>query len=179
MLKIITAPNPLLNTVCDPYAKNEFNTVAMRKFAKQLTKMMYKFEGVGLAAPQVGITKRMIVVDCTDQNPKDPFVLVNPEIVQSSKECSPGGEGCLSLPGIQVEINRHEWVRVSYADLEGNITQVEADGLLARCLQHEIDHLNGKTMFESCSASVRLKALQDYEMAKLNGARPGEVNSGN
>ncbi len=175
MLKVITAPNPVLNTVCGPYAENEFGTSAMRKFAKQLTKTMYKFDGVGLAAPQVGVTKRMIVVDCTDQEPKDPFVLINPEIVEASTSCTPGNEGCLSVPGIQVEISRSDWVRVSYMDIDGNTAEVEAEDLLARCLQHEIDHLNGKTMFESCSPAVRLQALQDYEIAQQKGAKPGEV----
>lgn len=175
MLEVITAPNPVLNTVCQPYTEAELNTSALRKFAKQLTKTMYKFDGVGLAAPQVGITKRMIVVDCTDQDPKDPMVLINPQILQASDKLVSGNEGCLSVPGIQVEIARSEWVRVAYVDLKGNNMEIEADDLLARCLQHEIDHLNGKTMFESCSPVVRLKALQDYEVAKQSGAKPGQV----
>ena len=175
MLKVITAPDPILNTVCAPYGESELGTPSLRKFAKQLTKTMYKFDGVGLAAPQVGITKRIIVVDCTDQKPRDPFVLVNPEIMDSWGNTTHDKEGCLSVPGIQIEIPRTEWVRLSYFDVEGEAFEIETDGLLARCLQHEIDHLNGKTMLESCPPHARLKALQDYEEAKRNGAKPGEV----
>lgn len=176
MLKIVTAPNPVLNTICTPYSEEDLGSKHLKKFAKQLEKTMYKFDGVGLAAPQVGVTRRIIVVDCTEQSEKHPLILVNPEIVEASNKLETLREGCLSLPGIQVDIERHESVVVSFYDVDGNHLQVSASDLLARCLQHEIDHLNGKTMFESCSVLARVQALQDYEIAKQNGAKPGQVD---
>ena len=172
MLKIVTAPDPILNTVCDPCVPGD---KSLKKLARQMEKAMYKNSGVGLAAPQVGVLQRLIVIDCTDQDPKDPTTLVNPEIVETRGEMVRDAEGCLSVPGINVEIERHEWVRVRYFDLDGNECEISGDGLLGRCLQHEIDHLDGKTMLESCGPLERLKALQDYEEAKARGAMPGDV----
>lgn len=84
-------------------------------------------------------------------------------------------EGCLSCPGISVPIRRKEYAVVRYLDLDGEEWMIEGDGLLGRCLQHEIDHLDGKTLFESCDLSARIQALHDYEEAKAAGAKPGET----
>ena len=84
-------------------------------------------------------------------------------------------EGCLSCPGVFVPIERQPWVRVRYYDLDGELWEIESDGLLGRCLQHEIDHLDGKTLFESASPHERIKALKAYEEAKRLGAKPGET----
>ena len=174
MLTIVEYPDPILRQMCEPCEPGD---PSLKRLAKEMAKAMYKTDGVGIAAPQVGVLKRIIVVDCdVDSKKKDPLVLVNPVIMELQGDPVTDVEGCLSCPGIGVPIERQPWVRVQYMDLDGDLWEIESDGLLGRCLQHEIDHLNGKTLFESCKPEVRLQALQDYETAKANGARPGDVN---
>ena len=174
MLKIIESPNPLLNTVCEPC---DLNDPQLKKLSKQMLKAMYKNNGVGLAAPQVGVLKRLIVVDCSLDDEPDPMTLENPEIVEAWGEDVIEEEGCLSCPGISVPIKRKEQVRVRYFDIDGEEWEIEANGLLARCLQHEIDHLNGITLFESASPREKIKALAAYEEALRAGAKPGETST--
>ncbi len=116
-------------------------TPEIEQLAQDMTETMLKSkpEGVGLAAPQVGVLKKMFAAQ-TDQGPR---VFVNPEIVKKSKETEIIEEGCLSLPGIWLKIKRSKWLEVRYLDKEGKIAKIKAEGLLARVLQHEIDHLNG------------------------------------
>lgn len=174
MMQVVTAPNPILRQVCEPC---EVGDKGLKKMANEMAKTMYACDGVGLAAPQVGVLKRLIVVDCdVESEKKNPLVLVNPEILETGGEMVTEGEGCLSCPGISVPITRPEFVKVGFYDLDGNECTVEADGLWARCFQHEIDHLDGKTLFESASPIDRIQALQDYEEALASGARPGEVS---
>ncbi len=175
-LPIVLSPDPVLRTVCEPC---EVGDKSLKKLGKQMIDTMYANSGCGLAAPQVGITKRIIVIDCSDPD-ADPelMFLVNPEIVELSGEMVKENEGCLSLPGISVPIKRHETAKVRYFDLDGAECVVESDGLLGRCLQHEIDHLNGITLFESCSPIDRIKALHDYRVAQESGAKPGDVAVG-
>ena len=173
MLKIITSPDPLLNQVCEPC---DLSDRSLRKLAKQMERVMYASDGVGIAAPQVGVLKRLIVIDVSPEDVRDPLTLVNPEILELGGELVTDDEGCLSCPGISVPIERREWARVRYFDLKGEEWEVEGDGLLARCLQHEIDHLNGITLFESASPRERLRALSAYEEANRAGAKPGEVS---
>ena len=175
MIKIVQSPDPLLNQVCEPCDPKKDKT--LKRLSKQMANIMYKNNGVGLAAPQVGVLKRIIVVDCDwDEETRDPIVLLNPEIVEIKGEPITDGEGCLSIPGITVPITRQPWVRVRYLDLEGELWEIESDGLLGRCLQHEIDHLNGKTLFESCSPTDRIAAVTEYETAIAAGAKPGETS---
>lgn len=174
-MEIVIAPNPVLRQVSEPC---EVGDKSLRKLAKQMAKAMYKHEGVGLAAPQLGVLKRLIVVDVDFENPEqNPMVLVNPEILETRGELATDEEGCLSCPGISVPVTRPSEVRVRYFDLDGNECEIEGDGLLARCLQHEIDHLDGKTLFESASPIDRIKALQDYDAALASGARPGQTSA--
>ncbi len=173
MLKIIESPDPILNQVCEPCVIGD---KSLKKLAKQMEKVMYASDGVGIAAPQVGVTKRLIVIDVSPEDVHDPLVLVNPEILELSGEPETEEEGCLSCPGISVPIERQPWARVLYYDLDGEAWEIEGDGLLGRCLQHEIDHLNGKTLFESASPRERIKALSAYEAAKRAGAKPGETS---
>ena len=114
-------------------------------------------------------------MDYTGKNDRDPLVMINPEIVELWGDMETAHEGCLSCPGVQIPITRPAFARVQYQDLDGELWEIEGDGLLGRCLQHEIDHLNGKTLFESCTPEVRLRALAAYEEAKAAGARPGET----
>ncbi|MBE6472255.1 MAG: peptide deformylase [Coriobacteriaceae bacterium] len=173
MLKIITSPDPLLNQVCEPCDPND---KSLKKLAKQMERAMYATDGVGIAAPQVGVLKRLIVIDVSPDDVRDPLVLVNPEILELDGELVTEEEGCLSCPGVSVPIERREWARVRYFDLKGEEWEIEGDGLLGRCLQHEIDHLNGITLFESAKPLDRIKALKQYEEAKRLGAKPGEVS---
>lgn len=173
-MKIVISPNPILNTVCEPCEPGD---PELKKLSKQMFKAMYKNNGVGLAAPQVGVLKRIITVDCGPEDDPDPMTLVNPEVVNAFGADETEEEGCLSCPGISVPITRKAEVVVRYYDLEGEYWELEADGLLARCLQHEIDHLNGITLFEAAAPRDRIKALAAYEDALREGAKPGETSS--
>lgn len=177
MLKIVESPDPILATVCDPCTPGDKSLV---RLAKQMAHAMYKTDGCGIAAPQVGVTRRLVVIDVDydpdDKSTQDPLVLVNPEIVELRGEPETAGEGCLSCPGVTVPITRQPWARVRYYDLDGERWEIEGDGLLGRCLQHEIDHLNGRTLFESCDPATRIEALRTYEQARAAGARPGDTS---
>ena len=162
MLSIVQSPDPLLNTVCEPC---DFNDKSLKRLAKQMAHVMYKNAGCGLAAPQVGVLKRLV-----------PIVVLNPVIVAREGEPVAEDEGCLSIPGISVPIARPPFARCRYYDLDGQLWEIEGDGLLGRCLQHETDHLDGVTMFERAEPMARLKALEDYERALAAGARPGETS---
>ncbi|MCI8367614.1 MAG: peptide deformylase [Eggerthellaceae bacterium] len=174
MLKIVLSPDPGLAQVCEPCDPKD---KTLSKLSKQMAHAMYTNDGCGIAAPQVGVNKRLIVIDVdyTGKNDRDPLVMINPEIVELWGDMETAHEGCLSCPGVQIPITRPAFARVQYQDLDGELWEIEGDGLLGRCLQHEIDHLNGKTLFESCTPEVRLRALAAYEEAKAAGARPGET----
>jgi peptide deformylase len=173
MLKIITSPDPLLNQVCEPCDPKDRS---LKKLAKQMERVMYATDGVGIAAPQVGVLKRLIVVDCSPEDVRDPMTLVNPELLDTWGEPEVNDEGCLSCPGVQVPIERKPWARVKYSDLKGEEWIIESDGLLGRCLQHEIDHLNGVTLFERAAPRDKIKALAAYEEARRAGAKPGDTS---
>ena len=173
-MKIVISPNPVLNRVAEPCVVGD---KSLKRLAKDMARAMYNANGVGLAAPQLGVSKRLIVVDCeTDDNGKDPLVLVNPEIQEVWGDEVTAGEGCLSCPGVNIPITRKPWVRVRYFDLDGDEWEIESDGLLGRCLQHEIDHLNGITLFESVAPELKLRALAAYDKAKAAGSKPGDVD---
>ncbi len=172
-LKIVVSPDPLLREVCDPCVIGD---KSLKKLAKQMARTMYRNNGCGLAAPQVGVLQRFVVIDCDQENGREnPIYLVNPEILEVSGEMLKDDEGCLSCPGISVPVTRHEFARVRYYDLNGKEMIIEGDGLLGRCLQHEIDHLNGRTLFESCAPMDRIRALRDYDAAIAAGALPGDT----
>ncbi len=173
-LKVVIAPDPVLETPCE---ECDLSDKSLRKLAKQMAKTMYKNNGCGLAAPQVGVSKRLVVIDCDqDDDEQNPIVMVNPVIVETRGRLVTEEEGCLSFPGISVPITRHEYAVARYFDLDGEEWQIEGDGLLGRCLQHEINHLDGKTMLDVCELSARIKAISDFEEAKKAGAKPGETS---
>ena len=174
MLKIVESPDPLLNQVAEPC---DLKDKSLKKLAKQMERTMYATDGVGIAAPQVGVLKRLIVIDVSPEDVRDPLVLVNPEILELDGEPETDEEGCLSCPGVTVPITRKPWARVKFYDLDGEEWEISGDGLLGRCLQHEIDHLNGITLFESASPRERIKALKAYEEAKRMGAKPGDTSA--
>lgn len=172
-MKIVLAPNPVLRQVCDPCQRGD---KTLKRLSRQMAKLMYRANGCGLAAPQVGLLQRLIVIDCDDSPKKNPIItLVNPEVEATWGEVVTAREGCLSIPGISVPIARPEFARVRYYDLDGEEQVIEGNGLLGRCLQHEVDHLNGRTMFEAAGPRERIQALQDYEYALAHGAQPGDT----
>ena len=121
---------------------------------------------------------QLVTIDCdySDKNDYDPYVLINPVIVEQSDHLVPFSEGCLSIPGISCEIERPDHVVVEAYDLDANLIRYEASGdLFCVCLQHEIDHLHGNTMFERLKPMQRIKAVKEYQDALARGARPGET----
>ena len=139
--KILIEPDPILRKKCSPLEKVDDQT---RKLMKDMLETMYKAPGIGLAAIQIGILKRIIVIDISkDEEKKNPLFLINPEITFRSKNTSVYEEGCLSLPGQFAEIERPAECHLKYLDFDGKIKELKAEGLLSTCIQHEVDHLNG------------------------------------
>lgn len=173
IVNVVTVPDPLLRQISEPA---EVGDKSLKKLARDMAKTMYRTDGVGIAAVQVGVLKRLIVVDCNvESRVHKPTVLVNPEILETDGPMETEREGCLSVPGITVPIARPAFARVKYYDLQGNEQTIEGDGLLGRCLQHEIDHLNGRTLFEAADPMARMEAIRAYKIARAHGAHPGEV----
>ena len=139
----------------------------VKTIAEDLVDTMYSAEGVGLAAPQIGINKRIFVMDCNDGQEKREYVIViNPEVISSSVELKTYKEGCLSIPEITEEVVRPEKVQVNYEDLSGKLKTEKLDGLWATCFQHELDHLNGK-LFIDYLKPIK-KTLIKNKIKKLN-----------
>lgn len=139
ILPIRHYPDPVLKQTCEPIGEI---TEEIRTLAKDMAETMYAAPGVGLAAPQVGISRNLIVLDCAPKGESELIVAINPEIIGGEGE-SFEEEGCLSVPGFYSRIERSARVKVRYLDLEGQSVEREADGLLAIAFQHEIDHLHG------------------------------------
>tara|TARA_Y100001970_G_C14018996_1_gene742472 strand:+ start:399 stop:923 length:525 start_codon:yes stop_codon:yes gene_type:complete len=139
--KILIEPDPILRKKCLPLETVNDDT---RKLMKDMLETMYKAPGIGLAAIQIGILKRVVVIDISkEEKKKSPLFLVNPEITYRSEKTSVYEEGCLSLPGQYAEIERPAECRLKYIDYDGKPKDLKAEGLLATCIQHEVDHLNG------------------------------------
>ena len=138
---IVIEPDPILRKKSDNLEKVDDE---LRILLDDMLETMYAAPGIGLAAVQVGILKRLIVIDISkDKEKKNPIFLINPEIISKSKNTSIYEEGCLSLPGHFAEIERPEECQIKYIDYDGRKKEMKANGLLATCIQHEIDHLNG------------------------------------
>ncbi len=138
---IIIEPDPILRKESSPIEQVDDE---LRNLLDEMLKTMYSASGIGLAAVQIGILKRLIVIDISKEDQsKNPIFLVNPEITFKSKNTSVYEEGCLSLPGHFAEIERPAECKVNYIDYNGQKKELQANGLLATCIQHEIDHLNG------------------------------------
>ncbi len=165
ILPIVQFPNPVLAMNCQPV--QEIND-QIRRLAADMGETMYKAPGVGLAAPQVGEPIRMVVLDVSEEK-NSLMTLINPVITQRSQELETGEEGCLSLPGIWEKVSRSSEITVEYTDLEGQEQELHADGLLAICIQHELDHLDGTVFIDHLS---RLK--YDRACAKLKKRRQQE-----
>jgi len=157
-LPILLVPDPRLRAKARPVGPGD--EAAVRELAPRMLAAMYAAPGIGLAAPQVGVGLRLFVVDLQKNEAPAPLVLVNPEIVAVSEEIALREEGCLSLPGQYAEVARPARVRMRYRDLAGAKQEIEADGLLATCLQHEYDHLDGRLFVDHLSALKRNMLLR-------------------
>jgi peptide deformylase len=141
--------DPILNKVCRPIQEV---TPRIRTLAEDMVETMYEANGVGLAAPQVGILKRLVVIDVGDEH--GPYIMVNPELLESSGEQT-GDEGCLSVPGKAGTVTRPNHVRAKYFDLDMNECEVEGEELLARAICHELEHLEGHLYVERVEGELR------------------------
>ncbi len=166
---IIWAPDPVLKTKCEPVAAVDD---AVRALMDDMLDTMYAAPGIGLAAPQIGVTKRVIVVDVSDKDePRNPICLANPEILWKAEETAPHEEGCLSIPDLYADVERPVAVRVAYLDRDGEKREIEADGLLGICLQHEIDHIDGVLFVDHLSSLKRNMIMKKMVKAKKARAR--------
>jgi peptide deformylase len=163
-LEILVLPDPVLR---QKSALVEAVNDETRRFMDRMLKTMYEAPGIGLAAIQVGEPRRIVTLDVArEEEPKNPLFLVNPEIVWSSEdERSTYEEGCLSIPDYYAEVERPAKVRVRYVDYEGKLQEREADGLLATCIQHEIDHLNGVLFIDYLSKLKRDLVVKKFTKA--------------
>ncbi len=157
LLPIITLPDPILRQKSTPIERVDDE---LRRTLDDMLETMYDAPGVGLAANQVNIAKRFIVVDAgnkkdDDGESRDPMCLINPEIVARSETLSSYEEGCLSLPDVHVDIERPDAITVRYLDRDGNQQELEAEGFLATVIQHEVDHLDGKLIIDFLSSLRR------------------------
>ncbi len=147
ILNLVIAPNPILQQKSSPVLKITEKT---KKLCNDMFETMYNFGGIGLSAVQVGILERIIVIDLQSKedkkSPSGQIIMINPEIAQTSQEPNLYNEGCLSFPDQFVNITRPKEITVKYLDIESNQCEIVADGLLSTCIQHEIDHLDGKTI---------------------------------
>jgi len=158
LLPILVVPDPRLRAKARPVGAADAERV--RDLAPRMLAAMYAAPGIGLAAPQIGELLRLVVIDLQKDEQQDPIVLVNPEIVAASKDLATREEGCLSLPGQYAEVTRPAVVKVRYQDLTGAKREIEGDGLMAACLQHEIDHLDGVLFVDYLSALKRNMLLR-------------------
>ena len=179
ILPLVTSPNPLLKKVSQPVlVVND----ELRKLMDDMVQTMYAEGGIGLAAVQVGVLKRVLVIDidyeeeglhhhhgsCNGVHVKNanPMYFVNPEIIEKSEELSSFNEGCLSFPGARAEVERPAEVRVKFLDYYGKEQVLNMSGIMATCIQHEIDHLNGITFIDHIS-----KLKRDMILKKMNKNR--------
>jgi peptide deformylase len=165
---ILLHPDPRLKAVAKPVTAFDD---ALRRLAEDMLETMYDAPGVGLAAPQVGVLSRLIVMDCTKDEPPRPLVLVNPEVVWTSEEKGPSEEGCLSIPEHYADVVRPREVEVAWTDLAGNPQRERFEGLWAVCAQHEIDHLNGKLFIDYLGTIKRGVITRKMEKLKRDLAR--------
>jgi len=166
---IITVPNETLKKISEPIEKVGVNE---KKLVNDLFETMYKSKGIGLAAVQVGILKRILVIDVSNKNEKrEPLSFINPVIKKISDETSIYEEGCLSIPDTFIEIERPKTCEVEYIDLNGKMKTLKCDGLLSTCLQHEINHLDGKLIIDHLSKLKRDIIIKKISKIKKNPDR--------
>jgi peptide deformylase len=173
-LEIITIPDRKLRLASDPVERIDDET---RAFMDSMLETMYAAPGIGLAAVQVGVPRRIVTIDVAQREDEgaapNPLFLVNPVILWSSDDRQTAEEGCLSIPEYYAEVERPARVRVGYLDRDGRPQELEADGVLAICLQHEIDHLDGKLFIDYLSRLKRDMVIKKFtKQARQNGKPP-------
>lgn len=167
ILPILTAPDPLLKKKCTDVAEVTNDT---RTLLDDMVETMYDAPGIGLAAPQVGVLKNIIVLDISDDGEEPaPMKMINPKVVWASDESSTYEEGCLSVPQSYGEIERPANVRVEYLDETGKLREIEAGDMFATCVQHEIDHLNGTLFIDHMSRIKRSIIMRKLTKMKKEG----------
>ena len=165
-MQIIVAPDSRLNQISK---KVEVIDDSIISTLNQMLECMYQNNGIGLAAPQVGILKRLVVIDCSEnEDIKKPLKLINPEITKSSKNISEFEEGCLSLPSQYAKVIRPSEITLKYINIEGLICESEFSGLEATCIQHEIDHLDGKLFVDHISKLKKNIIIKKLKKLKKN-----------
>jgi len=161
---ILTAPDPRLQAVSTDVEKVD---AEIRKLVDDMAESMYAADGIGLAAVQIGVPKRVIVIDLDQkEGKKNPRAFINPKIIWASEEMAVFEEGCLSVPEIWDDVERPARIKAEYLDLDGKKVELEADGMLATCLQHEMDHLNGVLFIDHLSRLKRGMAIKKLTKAK-------------
>ena len=166
---IITVPDETLKKISKPVEKVGTNEI---KLVNDLFETMYKSDGIGLAAVQVGILKRILVIDVSSQDKKNkPMTFINPVIKKVSEETSIYEEGCLSIPNTFIEIERPKICEIEFIDIKGKIQNLKCDGLLSTCLQHEINHLDGKLIIDHLSKLKRDLIIKKISKSKKNPDR--------
>lgn len=167
---LIILPDPILRQVSSPI---ETIDSEVKKLADDMLETMYDAPGIGLAAIQIGIARRMLVLDVSkDGEDKQPLVFINPEIVAATDARSVYEEGCLSIPDYYAEVERPAGITVKHLDRNGKEQLTQADGLLATCLQHEIDHLNGVLFIDHISKLKREMVIRKFtKAAKMRGSK--------
>ena len=166
-LTILRYPDPRLHKVAKPVEKVDDR---VRALVRDMFETMYDSNGVGLAATQVDVHERIIVIDVSEEG-DDPLVLINPKVVWTSDEKVTNDEGCLSVPGIYDAVERFERIRVEALDEQGQVQEVQGDGLLSRCIQHEMDHLMGKVFVEYLSNLKRTRIKTRLIKAEREAAK--------
>lgn len=173
VLPLVVAPDPRLKKKALPVARVD-DTI--RKQMDDMVETMYAENGMGLAAPQVGISNRVIVMDIArKEEPPKIFKMANPEILWESPEVKSYEEGCLSVPEYYAEVDRPSRVKIRFIDYENEIREIEADGVLAVCVQHEIDHLNGVLFIDHLSSLKRNIITRKLMKAKKAAAEPANA----
>ncbi len=168
--EILTIPDARLSTISEPVETIDDELLAL---LDDMLETMYDAPGIGLAAIQIGVPKRLVVIDTAkDDAPPRPHFLINPQITWTSEEMSTYEEGCLSIPDYFAEIERPSACRVTYLDRDGNEQEIEADGVLATCVQHEIDHLNGVLFIDHLSKLKRDRVIKKFAKAEKRKAVP-------
>ena len=165
---ILVLPDKRLRLVSEPVKKIDRD---IRQLVDDMFETMYEAPGIGLAAIQVGVPRRVITMDLSKkEGPQEPRVFINPDLLWASDETATYEEGCLSIPEYYEEVTRPAQVRVAYLDLEGKEQVLEANDLLATCLQHEIDHLNGVLFIDHISKLKRDRVIKKYAKAAKRAA---------
>lgn len=163
LLPIITLPDPALRLVSSPVERFD---AELARLAGDMLESMYKAPGIGLAAIQVNVPKRLLVLDVADSEEgeaKNPLVMINPQILKLGDETAVYEEGCLSLPDVRIDIERPTTLRATYQDLQGKPHEIEAGGLLATAIQHEVDHLDGKLIIDFLTRLKRDMIIRKFK----------------